>query len=126
MQGEPAVPEGVLLQMLVVDPRGREAGYRIYDDGRFERRSVGGAWVSAPALTTEQQQAARAAIRSAGLERLEPRYEPATREVDDGNSVLHVDASDGGARRSVAVVRPCKVAEVDALIARMDEILKQR
>ena len=121
----PTVPQGVLLQNLVVDARGREGGYRIHDDGRFERRSVGGEWQEAPTLAPAQVTAVRTAIGDAGLSRLEPRYEPAAAPADDGGSTLHVHARVDGAVRHVAVVRPCRVAEVDALVTRVDAILKE-
>ena len=103
----PTVPQGVLLQNLVVDARGREGGYRIHDDGRFERRSVGGEWQEAPTLAPAQVTAVRAAIGDAGLSRLEPRYEPAAAPADDGGSTLHVHAG-----RQLARVEAAGVAAV--------------
>lgn len=126
MSDGPVVGGGVLLQNLLVDARGRQAGYRIYDDGRLERRPSGKPWVSGPTLVPEQVERVRIAIRGAGIDRLEPRYEPTPAQRADAESVvLHVHTEIDGAVHNVAVVRPCKVQAVDGLIARVDAVLKE-
>ena len=120
----PVVDNGVLLQNVLIDARGRQAGYRIYDDGRLEQRPSGKPWVSGPTLTTEQVERVRGAIRLAGIDKLERRYEPTAR-ADGDAVVLHLHADVNGAMRQVAVVRPCKVPAVDALIARVNDVLKE-
>ena len=126
MSDGPVVGEGVLLQDIVVDARGRQAGYRIYDDGRLEQRPSGKPWVSGPTLIREQVERVRGAIREAGIDRLEPRYEPtAAQRADAASMVLHLHTEIDGAVRNVAVVRPCKVPAVDGLIARVNEVLKE-
>ena len=126
MSDGPVVGDGVLLQDVVVDARGRQAGYRIYDDGRLEQRPSGKPWVSGPTLIREQVERVRGAIREAGIDRLEPRYEPtAAQRADVESMVLHLHAEIDGAVRNVAVVRPCKVPAVDGLIARVNEVLKE-
>ena len=126
MSDGPVVGDGVLLQDIVVDARGRQAGYRIYDDGRLEQRPSGKPWVSGPTLIREQVERVRGAIREAGIDRLEPRYEPtAAQRADAASMVLHLHTEIDGAVRNVAVVRPCKVPAVDGLIARVNEVLKE-
>jgi hypothetical protein len=126
MSDGPVVGGGVLLQNLLVDARGRQAGYRIYDDGRLERRPSGKPGVSGPTLVPEQVERVRTAIRGAGIDRLEPRYEPTPAQRADAESVvLHVHTEIDGAVHNVAVVRPCKVQAVDGLIARVDAVLKE-
>jgi uncharacterized protein (DUF2461 family) len=126
MSDGPVVGEGVLLQDVVVDARGRQAGYRIYDDGRLERRPSGKPWVSGPTLIREQVERVRGAIREAGIDRLEPRYEPtAAQRAEAASMVLHLHTEIDGAVRNVAVVRPCKVPAVDGLIARVNDVLKE-
>jgi hypothetical protein len=116
----------VLLQNVLVDARGRQAGYRIYEDGRLERRPIGKPWVSGPTLVREQVERVRGAIRGSGVDRLEPRYEPTPAQRADAEGVvLHLHAEVDGAPRTVAVVRPCRVPAVDALIARVDAVLKE-
>jgi hypothetical protein len=126
MSDGPAVADGVLLQNLLVDARRQEIGYRIYDDGRFERRAAGKPWASGPTLTPARLERVRNAIGEAGIDRLEARYEPTTPRNPDANTVvLHVHAVVNGAAHSVAVVQPCKVPAIDALIARVDDVLKE-
>jgi hypothetical protein len=75
---------------------------------------------------SEQVDRVRSAIRGAGIDRLEPRYEPTPTERADAQSmVLHLHTEVDGAVRDVAVVRPCKVPAVDGLIARVNEVLKE-
>ena len=122
MSDGPVVGEGVLLQDVVVDARGRQAGYRIYDDGRLEQRPSGKPWVSGPTLIREQVERVRGAIREARIDRLEPRYEPtAAQRAEAASMVLHLHTEIEGAVRNVAVVRPCRVPAVDGLIARVNE-----
>jgi hypothetical protein len=126
MADRPAVADGVLLQNVLVASHQREAGYRIYADGRFERRSVGEQWVGGPALTPGQVQRVRGVIGDAAIDRLKPRYEPSAPSTGDGgDAVLHVDAAIGDTVHHVAVVEPCKVPAIDGLIAEVDEILKE-
>ena len=126
MSDGPVVGSDVLLQNVLVDGRGRQAGYRIYDDGRLERRPIGKPWVSGPTLVREQVERVRGAIRGSGVDRLEPRYEPTPAQRADAEGVvLHLHAEVDGAPRTVAVVRPCRVPAVDALIARVDAVLKE-
>jgi len=126
MSDGPVVGRGVLLQNLLVDARGRQAGYRIYDDGRLERRPSGKPWVSGPTLVAEQVERVRVAIRGAGIDRLEARYEPTPVQRADAQSmVLNVHTEIDGAPHNVAVVRPCNVPSVEALIARVDAVLKE-
>jgi hypothetical protein len=126
MSDGPVVGEGVLLQNVLVDAHGRQAGYRVYDDGRLERRPFGKPWVSGPTLVHEQVERVRVAVRGAGVDRLEPRYEPtAAQRADAESMVLHLHTEIDGAVRNVAVVQPCKVPAVDGLIARVNEVLKE-
>ena len=126
MSDGPVVGDGVLLQDVLVDARGRQAGYRIYDDGRLERRPSGKPWVSGPTLVREQVERVRGAIREARIDQLEPRYEPtAAQRADAESMVLHLHTEIDGAVRNVAVVRPCRVPAVDGLIARVNEVLKE-
>ena len=122
----PVVGDGVLLQDVIIDARGRQDGYRIYDDGRLERRPSGRPWVSGPTLTTEQVQRVRGAIRVAGIDKLAPRYEPNPAQRADVDAVvLHLHAEVNDTIRNVAVVGPCKVPAVDVLIARVNDVLKE-
>lgn len=119
------VPENVLLQVQVIDPRGRPAGYRIYRDGRYESRSRDTDWAAGAAMTPSQLDSIRAAMEKAEPDRLLERYEPERRTGDDDQNTIQVDFGlDRGLRR-VTVVRPCTVATVDGFIQRMAEIFKQ-
>ena len=70
----PEVPEGVLVQSIAIDEHGREAGYRIHADGRYESL-WDGHWKEGKTLTPAQLAAVRHAIESVPLGDLAGRYE---------------------------------------------------
>ncbi|HEY9829686.1 MAG TPA: hypothetical protein V6D26_03845 [Stenomitos sp.] len=123
----PAVPEGVLLQVLLLDSHERESGYRIYGDGRYESHPLGKSWTLGSPLTPQQLEAVQTAIAQTGLERLQSIYRPTNSLSDDSNNVLWTQFADNqGTIRSIAVVQPCKVPEIDSLNARLVELFKSR
>jgi hypothetical protein len=121
----PDMPENVLLQVQVIDPHGRPAGYRIYRDGRYEARSAETDWSPGTAMTSTQLDAIRSAIQKTNPDRLRGRYEPDRPAQDEDANIIQVDFGLDTDPRRVTVVRPCIVPEVDGLIQRMAEIFKQ-
>jgi hypothetical protein len=119
------MPDNVLLQVQVIDPHGRPAGYRIYPDGRYEARSAETDWAPGTAMTSSQLDAIRSAIQKANPQQLLGRYEPARSAPDQDANIVQVDFGLESDPRRVTVVRPCTVPEVDGLIQRMAEIFKQ-
>jgi hypothetical protein len=112
----PTVPKDVLLQVLLVDPHDREAGYRIYSDGRYESRPLGESWRFDIQLTPNQMQAVRAAILEARFENLQSSYHPPQPLSDqDGNISWYQITDDTGIVRTVEIGEPCKVSEINVL-----------
>ena len=82
--------------------------------------------MSGPTLVAEQVERVRGAIRGSGVDRLEPRYEPTPAQRANAEGVvLHLHAEVDGSPRAIAIVRPCSVPAVDALISRVDAVLKE-
>jgi hypothetical protein len=119
----PAFPPGVLLQSIFVDARGRESGYRIFHDGRYQSRTTGGAWTDGPALDEHRLAAVRQAVAAAGLEHLQPYY--AAPEADDGG-VLWIQIGENDPPRAVAIESPRRVPEVDWLASRLVAIMRRQ
>ncbi len=119
----PALPPGVLLQSIVVDARGRESGYRIFHDGRYQSRTAGGRWTDGPALDEHRLAAVREAVATAGIEHLQPYY--AAPEADD-RGVLWMQLGENDPPRAVAVELPRRVPEIDRLAGRLVAIMRRQ
>jgi hypothetical protein len=122
MSAMPVAPEHILLQSVLIDAHGRAAGYRIYDDGRYETRPAGAEWASGTPLTPEQLAAVHAAISAAALERLESRY-PALRQTDD-QATLWMQIVRDGQLHSIAIESPRTIPAIERLSADLVEIFK--
>ncbi|NJL85812.1 MAG: hypothetical protein HC886_07290 [Leptolyngbyaceae cyanobacterium SM1_1_3] len=121
----PAVPENILLQVLLVDPHEREAGYRIYTDGRYESRPMGESWRFDAPLTPDQMEKVQAAIAEAGLENLQTLYQPAQPLPDQEDNILWLQVAEADSTvRSIKVVRPCSVSEIETLSNQLVGIFK--
>ena len=73
----PAVPDGVLVQSIVVDDHGEQAGYRIFGDGRYQTLLRDGGWVDGAPLDRARLEAVERALEAAPVDGLAGRYEGA-------------------------------------------------
>jgi hypothetical protein len=114
----PEVPEGVLVQSVAIDEHGREAGYRIHADGRYESL-WDGRWKEGETLTPEQLAAVRHAIDSVPLGDLAGRYE------NPGDpQVLWMQVLQGGEIRTVSVAGNRRVPELERLTALLTDAFR--
>ncbi|NOY27493.1 MAG: hypothetical protein GXP62_16645 [Oligoflexia bacterium] len=67
MTSTQAVPSDVLLQSQNIDREGEPTGYRLFEDGRFERRRSGGPWEPRDSLSPVELTKVRQAIIASGL-----------------------------------------------------------
>jgi hypothetical protein len=118
-EAPPDVPEGVLVQSILVDPEGRRSGYRIHADGRYEALSREAGWAEQAPLGEARLRAVRAALDAVALEDLAGRYEADTGESEP--NVLWVQIARGGQVRNVSVVGGRRVPELERLTARLTE-----
>jgi hypothetical protein len=113
--GEMALPElaeGVLVQYQSTDREGESTGFRVFDDGRYERRRSGGPWEPRPRLSAEALGAIRDAVAATVLP--VPAEAPSGPQADDATvGVLQLRAA--GRERALVLEAGCRVAEVDAL-----------
>ena len=111
----PAVPDGVLVQSIVVDEQGDSAGYRIFRDGRYQSLARSDGWIDGTPLDPARVEAVERAIGEAPLDDLAGRYEG---EVGDGEpQVLWMQVARGDAMRTVSVVGARRVPELEQLTA---------
>jgi hypothetical protein len=111
----PEVPEGVLVQSIVVDEQGDPAGYRIFGDGRYQSLLRDRGWVDQAPLDAARLEAVERAVAGAPLDDLAGRYEGA---VGDGEpQVLWMQVARGESVRTVSVVGERRVPELEQLTA---------
>ena len=109
----PAVPDGVLVQSLVVHPDGERAGYRIYADGRYESLARGGEWAGGAPLDRARLERVERALDTQPLDGLAGRYEGGSGEGEP--NVLWLQVVHGGVLRTVSVVGDRRVPELERL-----------
>ena len=115
----PEVPEGVLVQSITVDEHEREAGYRIYADGRYESLPRGGEWSEGETLTGERLAAVERAIEAVPLDDLAGRYED-----PDDPQVTWMQVARGGRVRTLSVAGRRRVPELDRLAALLTDAFR--
>jgi hypothetical protein len=119
---EPPVPDGVLVQSLVVHGDGERAGYRIYGDGRYQTLPRGGEWVDGEPLDRSRLERVERAIESEPLDDLAGRYEGVVGEGEP--NVLWVQVARGGSVRTVSVVGDRRVPELERLTALLTDAFR--
>lgn len=121
MTSTQAVPSDVLLQSQNFDREGEPTGYRLFDDGRFERRRSGGPWEARDSLSADELTKVRQAIVASGLvaaaghHRAPSQPDDATRRevwARSGDALVHLNI-DGGC--SVPAEQALMTAIVDLL-----------
>ena len=115
----PQVPDGVLVQSIAIDEHEREAGYRIYADGRYESLPRDGGWREGERLTPERVAAVEHAIESVPLDGLAGRYE----EPGDPK-VLWMQVARGGRIRTVSVLGTRRVPELERLTSLLTDAFR--
>jgi hypothetical protein len=120
----PAVPEGVIVQSLVVHGDGERAGYRIYGDGRYQTLARGaGEWVDGPSLDRSRLERVERALDAERLDDLAGRYEGASGEGEP--NVLWMQVAHGGPVRSVSVVGDRRVPELARLTVLLTDAFRE-
>lgn len=111
VDGAPGLAEGVLIQAITASDRWGESGFRVWEDGRYERRQRGGPWVVQPPLDALRLETLRAAIGGASLAQAAG-WHRSTRPAEHSETGW-VQA--GGA--TVAIDTDCGVESVDRMFA---------
>jgi len=117
----PDLPDGVLLQVQTADREGDLSGYRVYLDGRAERRKAGGPWQERPALAADAVARIVAALDASGLDAVAGRH-PAPSSPDDA-TWRFVQARVGGQLVALRIDSGCEVAEERALNEQIVDVL---
>ncbi len=113
----PALPDGVLLQSLVVTKKGVETGLRIHEDGRLEALSLGQEWAVGKVLPPDQLRTVRQAVADAQLAKVAAYHRAVVPR--EGMGVNWLEVRDGGAVVVAAMDDACFVPEVDALMVKL-------
>jgi hypothetical protein len=121
-QPPPAVPDGVLVQSVVVHGDGERVGYRIYADGRYQALPRGGDWVDGVPLDRDRLERVQRAIEADPLGDLAGRYEGTVGEGEP--NVLWLQVARGGTLRTVSVVGDRRVPELERLTALLTDAFR--
>jgi hypothetical protein len=113
----PVLPDGVLLQSLVITDKGVETGLRIHEDGRLEAMSVGQEWASGKVLPADQLRTVRQAVADAKLGQVAAYHRAVVPRA--GMGVNWLQLHDGGAVVVMAMDDACFVPAVDALMVKL-------
>ena len=115
----PEVPDGVLVQSILIGKQGDRAGYRIYADGRYESLTPDERWEAQESLDQKRLEAVEQAIADVPLDDLAGRYEGPSQGEDP--HVLWVQVRS----RTVSVVGDRRVPELEALTKRLTDAFRK-
>lgn len=122
MSERPEMPQGTLLQSVLVNDEGETSGYRIYDDGRYETKTVMDAWSFGEPLSADQVEALKAHIAEARFDRLREHYH--SEEVSPSSNTLWMQVDDAGERFDVEMVGSCEVPAITTLSGQIVELFR--
>ena len=109
----PPVPDGVFLQVLLIDDHGHEAGYRFYHDGRYESKMHSHSenpWIFSDPLTPEKMVVVYSIVNGVDFDSLHKVYQPEETIPDMAQNVLfYQKRTKDGTESFIKVVRPCEV-----------------
>jgi hypothetical protein len=121
-EAPPELPEGALVQSIVVTADGARAGYRIFADGRYQTLPPGGGWTDTTPLDASRLATVQRALEAVSLDDLAGRYEADTGETEP--NVLWFQVSRDGATRTVSVVGSRRVPELERLTALLTDAFR--
>jgi hypothetical protein len=119
----PAVPDGVLVQSIVVDDEGDRAGYRIFADGRYQTLLRDRGWIDGAPLDRARLEAVERAIAEVPVDSLAGRYEGSAGDGEPQVLWMQV-AREGGDVRTVSVVGDRRVPELERLTALLTDAFR--
>lgn len=115
------LPEGLLLQTQSFGPEGDPTGYRLFEDGRFERRRAGGPWEPKAPLSAAEVQRVREAIAASELAAAAGRHAHPSSPPDATRREIWVRA--GGALVRIEIGDGCIVEAEQRLAAAITDVL---
>jgi hypothetical protein len=119
----PALPDGVLIQSVAVDDRGREGGWRVWADGRHEGRAAGeGDWRAGTPIDAAGMDAIAAILDDADLAAMEGIHRPAAR-TEHGSALWFQVARPGAPPVTVGLLDGATLDALERLIARLAPVL---
>ena len=122
MSERPDMPQGVILQSILIDVEGETSGYRIYEDGRYESKTALDSWSFGDPLAEDQVQTVKSIIAEARFDRLSEHYEPEG-QLPDVNT-LWMQVNDAGNRFDVEMVGSCEVPAIARLSEQIVELFR--
>jgi hypothetical protein len=119
----PPLPDGVLIQSVAVDDRGREGGWRVWTDGRHEGRAAGEeAWRAGPPIDAAGMEEIAAILDDADLAAMEGVHRPEARTEHESALWFQV-ARPGAPPVTVGLLDGATLDALERLIARLAPVL---
>lgn len=119
----PEVPDGVLVQSILIGKQGDRAGYRIYADGRYESLTADEQWAEGERLDQHRLDAVERAVGDVPLDDLPGRFEGPSGGEDP--HVLWMQLRRDGAVRTVSILGRRRVPELETLTQRLTDAFRR-
>ena len=119
----PPLADGVLIQSILVDDRGREGGWRVWADGRHEGRAVGEAdWQAGPAIDAAGMDEIQTILDDPGLDAMQGVHRPDA-AAEHESALWFQAARPGGPPLTVGLLDGARLPALDGLLARLAPVL---
>ncbi len=117
----PPLPDGVLIQSTYVDSEGREAGWRVWADGRHEGRRAGEGWQAGPTIDAAGMDEIARILDEEDVAGIQGVHR---RDIEtEHTSTLWLQIARGGRPVTVARVDGARLEGLDRLVARLAPVL---
>jgi len=118
----PPLPDGVLIQSTYIDSEGREAGWRVWSDGRHEGRRADDDWRAGPPIDAGGLREIRAILDEADLAALDGMHHP---DAETEHTSVHwfQVARPGRPPIAAELLDGARVEALDRLVARLTPVL---
>ena len=118
----PPLPDGVLIQSTYVDSEGREAGWRVWADGRHEGRRAGEDWQAGPAIDAGGMDEIARILDDEDLAAMEGVHRRDT-ETEHESALWFQIARAGAPPVTVGLMDGARLEALDRLVARLAPVL---
>jgi hypothetical protein len=118
----PPLPDGVLVQSTYIDSEGREAGWRVWDDGRHEGRRAGEGWEAGPPIGARGIDEIRSILADADGAALDGLHRPETETEHESVHWFQIARGDGPPV-TAGLLDGARVEALDRLVARLTPVL---
>jgi hypothetical protein len=118
----PPLPDGVLIQSTYEDSEGREAGWRVWADGRHEGRRAGEDWQAGPPIDAAGLEEIARILDAEDLAAMEGEHRRDV-ETEHSSALWFQIAREGRPPVTVGLIDGARLDALDRLVARLGPVL---